>query len=393
MSRPLSIGVVCYASLGGSGIVAAELAGGLAVRGHRVHLIASAPPARALPLSERLAFHQVAVPSHPVLQHPLYGLALAETIVDVVRRHALDLLHVHYAVPHAASAYLACRTLGDAAPRVVLTMHGSDVTGFGVTRSYEAVTRFAVGAADALTVPSEFLRREAERLLALGEASPIAVIPNAVDADRFAPVAHRDRARFDDVFPAERRGEVGDGGPVLVHVSNFRPVKRVGDAIEVLAHLRRTLPARLVLVGDGPERAHAVARAHELGVAAHVAFLGVRTDFAARLPHADAFVLPSETESFGVAALEALSAGVPVFAYRVGGLPEVVGDDGGALVAPFDVAALARAVLDVVGDPARRAAVGAAARARVLARFRREPVLDRYEACFRRALERPRATP
>lgn len=218
MTIPLSIGVVCYASLGGSGIVATELAAGLAERGHRVHVIASAPPSRALPASERLAFHEVPVSRHPVTGQPLYGLALAETIVEVGRRHALDLLHVHYAVPHAASAYLACRTLGGAAPRVVTTLHGSDVTGYGVAQSYEAVTSFAVAASDGLTVPSEFLRREARQRLALDGA--IEVIPNFVDTGRFAPVARRERACFAAFFTGSSSG---DDGPILIHVSNFRP--------------------------------------------------------------------------------------------------------------------------------------------------------------------------
>jgi len=387
MSAPLTIGVVCYASLGGSGIVATELAAGLAERGHRLHVIASAPPSRRLATSDRLALHTVPVTSHPVLGHPLYGLALAETIVDVARRHALDLLHVHYAVPHAASALLACQTLGTAAPRLVTSMHGSDVTGFGVAQSYAAVTRHAVAASDGLTVPSEFLRREAEERFGLGESAPLVVIPNFVDTKRFAPAPQRDRARFARFFPAPTG--TGDG-PILLHVSNFRAVKRVPDLIEVLTRVRRTLPARLVLVGDGPERAAAETRARELGVDAHVAFLGPRADFADYLPHADVFVLPSATESFGVAALEAMSAGVPVCAYRVGGLPEVIGE-AGVLVEPFACDALADAVVSVVADEGRRSALGAAARARVVASFGRAPALDRWDAYLRQVVAQRRS--
>ena len=198
------------------------------------------------------------------------------------------------------------------------------------------------------------------------------MIPNFVDTDRFAPVARRERARFDAFFTAACGR--GDDGPVLMHVSNFRPVKRVGDLIEVLARVRRALPARLVLVGDGPERARAAERGRASSASRRTSrFLGPRADFADELPHADAFLLPSETESFGVAALEALSAGVPVFGYRVGGLPEVIGDDGGVLVEPFDVdGAGARRCSRSSRDPARRAALGAAARARAVARFRRD---------------------
>jgi N-acetyl-alpha-D-glucosaminyl L-malate synthase BshA len=341
-----------------------------------------------VPATERLEFEAVPAPAHPVLGQPLYGLALAEAIVELGRRCALDLLHVHYAVPHAASAYLACRVLGGAAPRVVTTMHGSDVTGTGVAQSYDAVTRFAVAASDGLTVPSDFLRREAERMLGPGERASIEVTPNFVDTGRFAPVAHRERARFAPFFAGGDASE--DDAPVLVHVSNFRPVKRVPDCVDVLARIRRERPARLVLIGDGPERGLAAARARALGVAASVRFLGVRDDFADLLPHADAFLLPSALESFGVAALEALSCGVPVFGYRVGGLPEVIGEAAGVLVPAFDVDALARAVAAVVADPARRATFGATARAQVLARFRRDPAIDHYEAYFRRVLARPR---
>ncbi len=385
MSDALAIGVVCFASLGGSGIVASELAAGLAGRGHRVHVIASAPPTRPLPEDARLAFHAVPVTRHPVLGQPLYGLALAETIVEICRHAPLDVLHVHYAVPHAASAYLARAALGPAAPRVVTTLHGSDVTGYGLAQSYDAVTRFSVLASDGLTVPSEFLKREAEARLALGPETAITVIPNSVDTVRFAPVVPRDPARFDRWFT----GRPVAAGPVLVHVSNFRTVKRVPDLIDVLVRVRRVVPARLVLVGDGPERAAVEALAQARGVAAAVAFAGPRPDVADDLPHADAFLLPSATESFGVAALEAMSAGVPVVAYRVGGLPDVVGDTG-LLVAPFDAAAYADAVLALAGDPDRRAALGAAARARAVACFDRARAVDRWETYLRRVLATPR---
>ena len=224
------------------------------------------------------------------------------------------------------------------------------------------------------------------RLLADDGAPSIEVIPNFVDADHFAPAAPRDRARLDALFPAADRTVAG--GPVLFHVSNFRPVKRVGDLFEVLVRVRRYVPARLILVGDGPERPHAAERAGSLGLTDCVRFLGQRTDFAAVLRHADGFLLPSEMESFGVAALEALSSGVPVFGYRVGGLPEVVAAGVGALVAPGDVDALADVVVAALVDPARHAAMARAARDHAVAAFARDAALDRYEACYRRVLER-----
>lgn len=378
--KPLAIGLVCYPSFGGSGVVAAELGCGLAARGHRVHLIASAPPRRALRQSDRLRIHVVRVPDYPVFEHPPYESALAGAIVQVAEAERLDLLHVHYAVPHAASAHLARQTLGRAAPRCIVTLHGTDVTRVGREPSYAAVTRFAVAAADHVTVPSAYLRDEAAHLLGAAAATRIEVIPNFVDPDVFRPAPEGPPGRFDALFP------VPAAGPVLFHVSNFRPVKRPGDLIAVLARLRRHLPARLVLVGDGPERTATAERARALGVAEAVCFLGPLADLSDLLPHADAFLLTSESESFGVAALEAMSAGVPVFAYRVGGLPEVVPADGGVLVAPFDVAALADAVHAVLADPPRHAALGRAARAHAIAHFHRDRVLARWEDAFRRVV-------
>jgi len=373
VSRPIRIGVVCFPSLGGSSVVACELALGLAERGHDVHLIASERPARARP-SERLAFHAVEVPGYPLFEHPPYGLAVAGRIVEVARAHALDLLHVHYAVPHASSAHLARQVLGRAAPRLVVSLHGTDVTPLGADPAYRSVTAFAVASADAIVVPSAYLQGKLHACLDVPAGARVEVIPNFVDTARFAPAGER-RAR-------DARAPVR-----LIHVSNLRPVKRAVDLVEILARVRRDLDARLVIVGDGPDRRAVEERAAALGVAAHVELLGKRADFVEELRRADAFLLPSEVESFGVAALEALSAGVPVFAYRVGGLPEVIAPGVGRLAPPFDVDALAGAVVETLTAPSVHAAMGRAARARVLAHYRREPAIDRYLATFHRVLE------
>lgn len=384
MTASLNIGIVCFPSIGGSGVVAAEQAAGLAARGHHVHLLSCGKPLRPLPHSERLTFHEVVVPHYPLFEHAPYTLALANKLAEVSRAHRLDVLHVHYAVPHATSAFLARQLLGTDAPRLITSLHGTDVTRTGADPAYREVTAFAVAASDGVTVPSDFLRRQAYELLKLLAQTPIEVLPNFVDAARFSPAPERDRRRFDWMFP-----DAGDG-PVLFHVSTFRPVKRTGDLLEVLARVRRTLPAKLVLVGDGPARAGAQQKASELGLDPYVRFLGRRDDFVDDLRHADGFLLPSESESFGVAALEALSAGVPVFAYRVGGLPEVVTDEVGRLVSPLDVDALADAVVSVTHDPAQVAAMGARARARVLEHFQQAPALDRYERYLRRILDEAR---
>ena len=285
MTSDLTVGMVCFPSLGGSGIIATELAKGLAHRGHRVHVIASAPPSRPLPACERLFFHEVAVPTYPLLDHAPYTLAVASSLVELATEHRFDVVHVHYAVPHAASAYLARRVLGPAAPRFVITLHGTDVTHVGSDPSYRPITRFAVGRFDGITVPSEFLKGEAHRLLGLPGGTPIEVIPNFVDTDHFTPAPLRDRAHFDQLFAATGGTAGDDGSPVLFHVSSFRAVKRAADLIDVLAGIRRHGPARLVLIGDGPDRHGLMQRARELDVGAYDPRLGMSYgELAARSP-------------------------------------------------------------------------------------------------------------
>lgn len=378
MGNPLSIAVVCFPSLGGSGIIAAEIAAGMAARGHRVHLVASALPSRRLPECPHLTFHEIRMRDYPLFEHPPYAIAAAATLVDISSRQPLDLIHAHYAIPHAASAYLARQVLGDRAPRVVTTLHGTDVTELGHDPSYCSITRFALEQSDRVTTPSLFLRNETYRLLGLPTTRAIDVIPNFVDTEHFhptEPTAHR--------WNGTAVRSESEAGPLLFHVSNFRPIKRVADLVEALAHIRRHVPARLVLVGDGPDRPHVARRVSELGLETSVAFLGKRTDFATELACADVFLLASESESFGVAALEALSCGVPVVAYEVGGLREVVTGDCGLLVTSNTPSALATGVLELLHDDARRARASQAARARAVAHFDRSAGLDAYERLFR----------
>jgi N-acetyl-alpha-D-glucosaminyl L-malate synthase BshA len=370
----LSIGVACFSTFGGSGVVASEVASSLARRGHRVHVFSDAPPGRLQGDGAGVLFKRVVAPAYPQLGHDLYTLALASSIIDVARTDGLDLVHAHYALPHAVSAELA-RQVREAeapgrAPLVVTTLHGTDTTLVGIDPTFRPLTRFAVASSDAVTVPSAWLAEATRRNLELPPDFPIEVVPNFVDTDRFVPGA-----------PATP--------PVLVHVSNFRPLKRAGDVVRVFARVHAGRPARLRLVGDGPERAAAEALARELGVAADVELLGERDDLPALLADAAAFLLPSETESFGLAALEALAAGVPVVASRVGGLPEVVRDgEDGFLHAVGDVEAMAASAARLADDAALRARLGAAARARAVADFRAEPAVDRYEALYRRVLAR-----
>jgi len=389
MSDPFSIGIVCFPSFGGSGVVSAELAIGLAARGHRVHLIATELPRRIEGDHPGLHFEEVRVPDYPLFPHAPYGVALASRIFDVCVRHGLDLLQVHYALPHATSGVLARQLLGaDRAPRLIASLHGTDVTHTGSDPAYRSIVSAAVAASDGITVPSAWLRDQARSRLGLGDGADIEVIGNFVDTDVFAPPSRRDRARLASLFPAGT-----EDGPILFHVSNFRPVKRTEDLIDALAILRRRIPARLVVVGEGPERERFETRAHELGLCGAIRFLDQPSDFAGELRHADAFLFPSESESFGLAALEALSSGVPVFGYQVGGLPEVVTPEVGGLVAPFDVEALAGRILEMLEAEGARDRMGAAARARVLSQFQLEPALDRYEGYFRRILGQTSRTP
>lgn len=382
--RPLKIAIACYSSLGGSGITATELALGLARRGHELHVIMSSAPSRPVPACPRLSFHAVPAPGYPLFDQAPYALGLATSIARVCTEHEIDVVHVHYAVPHAASAYLARQLLGARAPRLITTLHGTDVTHVGSDPSYQAITRFCVESSDAITVPSQFLREKAHAQLGVAAERNIEVIGNSVDTEQFAPAERREPRYFDPFFdPSTDRAEPM---PTLFHVSNFRAVKRTHDLIDVLMRVRAQLPARLVLIGDGPERAATAARAVAFGLGHAVRFLGQMPRFREHLCQADAFLLTSESESFGLAALEALSCGVPVLGYRVGGLGSVVSDDVGQLVPAFDRDALAAAALHVLRDPHHQRALAQAARQRALQQFRLEPMLERYERLYTRVL-------
>ena len=366
--HPLTIGICCYPTFGGSGVIATEVGLGMARRGHRVHLFAYDRPARLDADEAGVIFHRVEVRDYPVFHHPPYALALASRIVDLARHEPLDVLHVHYAVPHATSAFLAREILGARAPRIITTLHGTDITLVGSDPTYRPITRFSIERSDVVTVPSTWLAAETRERLDLADKT-IEVIPNFVDLERFRP----------------RGGERGDGPARIVHVSNFRAVKRVPDVVAIFAGVLAARPARLLLVGDGPELGKVEALADQLGVRRHIDFLGERHDVRGVLADADLFLLPSESESFGVAALEAQAMGVPVVASRVGGLSEVIAHGETGLLAPVgDVAAMTRAALELLADPARLASMRDAARRRALAHFEMDAVLDRYEALYRR---------
>jgi L-malate glycosyltransferase len=376
---PLRIGVACFSTFGGSGVVAAEVAAAMARRGHAVHVFSDELPGRLAAERAGVTFHRVEAPAYPQLRHDLYTLALASKIVTVARGAGLELVHAHYAIPHAVSAELARQVLAtEGAPRplrLVTTLHGTDTTLVGVDPSFRPLTRFSVLAADAVTVPSRWLAEATRGHLELPASFAIDVVPNFVDAARFSPAA---------------AGAAAPGAPLLVHVSNFRPGKRVEDVVRIFAAVRARRPARLRLVGDGPTRAGVATLVATLGLGADVELVGEREDLPGLLAGAAVFLLPSESESFGLAALEALASGVPVVASDVGGLPEVVSHgEVGFLHALGDVGAMAASALRLLDDAELGARFGRAARARAETLFREGPAVDRYEAIYRRILAAP----
>jgi N-acetyl-alpha-D-glucosaminyl L-malate synthase BshA len=369
------VGIVCYPTAGGSGVVATELAQALAARGHEAHLVSYAPPLRLRGGDDRVRYHEVEVASYPLFRYPPYDLALASRLAEVAESEGLDLVHAHYAIPHALAALLVRDLVRPRRLPLVTTLHGTDITVVGQDRSYHRVTRYAILSSDAVTAVSAYLRDETDRVF--GPTRPIDVIPNFVDTERFRPVEDpRRRACFARADQA-----------VLLHVSNFRPVKRAPSCVDVLARVVRDRDAVLVMVGDGPERAECEARARRAGLRDRVRFVGAHAEIERLLPVADLFLLPSEYESFGLAVLEAMACGTPSVAFRAGGLPEVV-EDGvdGLLAPPLDDVALADAVLSLLADPARRAAVSRAARATAERRFATENVVPLYEAAYERVL-------
>ncbi|MFN0105552.1 MAG: N-acetyl-alpha-D-glucosaminyl L-malate synthase BshA [Bryobacteraceae bacterium] len=365
----MRIGITCYPTYGGSGIVATELGLELANRGHQVHFITYANPIR---LGERpdILYHEVEVSNYPLFQYPPYCLALASRMAEVAEQYSLDLLHVHYAIPHSVSALLARGILaGRRRLPFVTTLHGTDITLVGMDRSYYPITKYSIEQSDAVTSISENLRRHTVEVFDV--TKPIETIHNFVNSDLYRP--------------AERRAP---GPPRLIHLSNFRPVKRVTDCIRVLAAVRKTVDAELWMVGDGPDRGAAERIAHDLGVMGAVRFLGKRNDVPALLREADVLLMPSEMESFGLAALEGMSSGVAPVGTRVGGVPELITDGvDGYLCEVGDVETMAARAAGLLTDPDRRGGMAAAARRAAVERFSTDLIIPKYEALYRRVVE------
>lgn len=379
----MRIGITGYPTYGGSGVVATELGTELAARGHDVHFITSAPPIRMKTNDPRIHFHRAEVVSYPLFDQSPYTLSLATEMLQVFEQERLDLLHVHYAIPHSISALLA-RSM--AAPRrlpFITTLHGTDITLVGNNRSFLPITRYSIEQSDGVTSISDYLLRRT--LQDFDIKRPIEVIPNFVNCDLYYRRSN----------PTLREEWAPNGEPILMHLSNFRPVKRILDAVEIFALVRAKMPARLVMIGDGPDRAPAEELARQRGVAGDVLFLGKQNDVQEKLSQADLFLLPSQLESFGLAALEAMACEVPVIATNVGGVPEVVehGVDG-FLVEPGDVATAGKYAIDLLSRADRGREMGHQARIDARKKFCANDVIPHYERYYEQVLEqRPVAVP
>jgi len=370
----VKIGITCYPTYGGSGAVATELGLELARRGHEIHFITYDAPFRLRGYSERVFFHQVEtrMGRYPLFDHFPYTLALASKQHEVVVAEDLELLHVHYAIPHATTAYLARQMLVAERPlKVITTLHGTDITLVGQESSFYAITKFSIEQSDEVTAVSSYLRDETYRAFGCVSCN-IRVIPNFVNLQEY--------------HPGDKRGRSGlapEDHKLITHVSNFREVKRVKDVVRVFARIRRAMPATLIMIGDGPERVDAENEARELSVASDVRFLGRLDSVASLLQVSDLFVLPSQTESFGLAALEAMACGSPVVASRAGGLPEVVDDGVNGILEPVgSVEAMGRRAVELLRDPARHTAMSQAAVVKAR-EFSADRVVPMYEELYR----------
>lgn len=377
----MKIGIVCYPTFGGSGVVATELGKALADNGHHVHFITYNQPARLDFFSENLYYHEVAVSKYPLFDYPPYELALASRMVDVVRHEQLDVLHVHYAIPHASAAFMAKQilaTYGIHIP-VITTLHGTDITLVGNDRTYKPVVTFSINQSDGVTAVSQHLKDDTYRFFEIDR--DIQVIYNFIDLKRFSL---KPRDHF-------KKAIAPNGEKILVHTSNFRKVKRTRDVVRMFALINAEIPSKLLMVGDGQERPECEQLCRDLGVADNVRFLGKQDAVEEILSISDMFLMPSESESFGLAALEAMACKVPVISSNVGGLPELnIDGQTGFLADVGDIKGMAEKAIYILQDDARLATFKENALARAK-EFDLALILPQYENYYRRIIEESKA--
>jgi len=373
----MKIGITCYPTYGGSGVVATELGKELAEKGHQVHFISYAFPHRLQHFVENVFFHEVEISNYPLFEHSLYGLALTSKMLEVIKYEKLDLLHVHYAIPHATSAYLTKQILKkeNSDIKVITTLHGTDITLVGLEPSFLPLVKFSIEESNGTTAVSRFLKEKT--LTNYNIESDIKVINNFIDTDLFSPMPNE----------LLRNKIAPNGEKILIHTSNFRPVKRVPDTIKILTEVKKEIPAKLVLIGDGPERSECERLVREMNLAKDVFFLGKQDVLQEILNIADIFLLPSQSESFGLSALEAMSCGVPVVCSSVGGLPELVRHNETGYIAEFgDTSRMAKYVIDLLTNDKKFNAFSKNARLRAIEHFDKKIIVPQYEKYYEEIL-------
>ena len=373
----MKIGITCYPTYGGSGVIATELGKELAMRGHEVHFISYALPFRLTKYVENIFFHEVETSTYPLFEFPLYSLALASKMIEVAEFENLDLLHVHYAIPHATSAYLAKQIVKDKKLKVTTTLHGTDITLVGLEPSFLPLVKFSIEKSDGVTAVSRFLKEKT--LTNYSIEKDITVIPNFVDTELFK------RVSIDDC--AFRKRIAPNGEKILVHTSNFRAVKRVTDAIKIFNIVQKEIPAKLLLVGDGPDRFECERLARELNLGDSVKFLGKQDGLVEILSSSDLFLIPSQSESFGLAALEAMACGLPVISSSVGGLPELVKHNECGFISEIgDIERMAKYSLDLLTNEKKYEVFSQNARSRAINKFDKSIIVPMYEEHYKNIL-------
>ena len=367
----MKIAIVCYPTHGGSGAVASELAMGLAKKAHEIHIVSYAPPFRLRSFHQNVFIHEVGIVSYPLLKYPPYALGVATLLVDLVEQYGVELIHAHYAVPHAASAYLAKQVLSSRSIKTITTLHGTDITLVGADQSFRRVIKFAIEESDGVTAVSDYLKKRTVEEFDIERE--IRVIHNFIDTSRYEKSP-------DDCL---RNTFTPEGEKVLIHASNFRSVKRVGDVVRIFEKVRGKIPSKLILIGEGPERLFIQQLVKELKLNDEVYFLGAQDDTETLFLCADLFLLPSEQESFGLAALEAMACGVPVIGSETGGLSEVVTDGETGYLSPIgDIHSMSARAIQLLGNPKQHDLFKAQARKRAFHNFNADRIIPQYESFY-----------